>query len=250
MVPPGSSLMTAIQNDTTVQNAIAAAQQKADNSDALVAVVRDQLTGSNAYTNYDMVMYINLTGVALAGPAAGISLSGLMPLSKSFPSALATGGVSINPTFGGSGTPNTIMNLPADAVWVTLVPTSNTSLYVYATIGNSISGTVTPVAQNLADGKFAYIYAPEPAQHVGAAISGFQTVATSSDGKTLYAVGPQPGTSNRLLIVANASDLTQRQTFSLPAGATAVAVSPTTGNVYVTVPGGVAVFTPTEHPAI
>ena len=66
-------------------------------------------------------------------------------------------------------------------------------------------------------------------------------MAASADGTTLYAVGPQPGTTSKLLVVANTSDLTQRQTFVLPSGAGPVGVSTTTGNVYVSLPGNTSV---------
>ena len=118
----------------------------------------------------------------------------------------------------------------------------NQASYVNATLGgpvNAISG------QTLAENGFLYITASKPAQQAGAPISGFQAVATSPDGKTVYGLSPQilPSNSYNVLVVANASDLTQRQTFSVPAGANALAVSPTTGNVYVAVPDGVDIFT-------
>src|SRR5208337_949679 len=109
----GGALKTLV-NDALVQSAIKNAKPG-----ALVAVVREhQPAGFANDSGYDLVLYINLTSVTLASPAAGIALG----TAKSFEPLLGTGGVFVNATFGGTGRPNAITGLAAGAIWATLVP--------------------------------------------------------------------------------------------------------------------------------
>ena len=124
------------------------------------------------------------------------------------------------------------------------MPSNSGTVYASATLNgwpvNAITGQV------LGSNGVAYITAQTPQQTVGAVIPGLQAVAASPDGRTLYGVNTQ----QNLLVVANAADLTQRQTFQdgfaqAPSGnqtvgttvsmpnPVAVAVSPDGNNVYV-----------------
>ena len=238
------SLLTTLAADTLVKSAAINAP-----TGALVAVVREHMPAGFAdYTGFDMVLYVNLTGVTLANPAAGVTLG---IANASFQPTLKTGGLFVDPTFGGSGTPQTITGLAQNAIWVTLVPNSS-SAFVNATVGGGAVNAI--VGQSLAINNVLYVTAQKPAQTVGAVIPGLQNVAVSPDGNFLFAVN----SSQNTLVVANASDLTQRQTFKDGvagvtglSGASAVVESPDGKFVYVGGAGSkqVAVFKvdPTTH---
>ena len=91
---------------------------------------------------------------------------------------------------------------------MTLVPSTGGTVYANATLNgwpvNAISGQVLGNCDDV-----YYITAQTPQQTVGAVVPGLQAVAASPDGQTLYGVNTQ----QNLLVVANAADLTQRQTF-------------------------------------
>ena len=122
------------------------------------------------------------------------------------------------------------------------MPSNGGAVYANATLNgwtvNAISGQVLGTSSS---NDVYYITAQTPQQTVGAVVPGLQAVAASPDGQTLYGVNTQ----QNLLVVANAADLTQRQTFqngfAQANGVTvsglsrpvAVAVSPNGANVYV-----------------
>ncbi|MCA1684777.1 MAG: lactonase family protein, partial [Planctomycetia bacterium] len=224
LVPLGS-LLTSLEGSDAVKKAVANAP-----SDALVAVVREAIpTGFAQYSGYDLVLYVNLTGNALASPTLGVVAPGTGP---NFESALQIGGVANNAAFGGTGAPQVITGLPANAIWATLVPTAAAE-----SVNASLGGAVVPVAgQPLASGAFAYITVQRAFDPSAYAVPGLQALAVSPDGKDVYAVN----TAQSTLVVANAADLSQRETFLGGAagvaglgGADAVVVSPDGTSVYV-----------------
>ncbi len=239
---------------TSVDQVVADAIKRAPGN-ALVAVVREHAPAGMAnYAGDDFVLFINLTDTTLANPEIGFSstaaANALLPL--------GFGGDAVNTAVGGTGQLQTITGLPAGAVWATLVPSSEAPVYMNAALGGwtvsleSPSGATSNSAQALsnstsgngitpADVLAYYLTATTAATSVGAAIPSLQSVAVSPDGKTVYAVN----TAENLLVVANAADLSQRQTFQNQsaqvggivvtglAAPVAVAVSPDGNNVYV-----------------
>src|SRR5208337_4863341 len=162
--------------------------------------------------------------------------------SSSFAQTLEFGGLAANSSVGEPGSAQPITGLAAGSVWATLVPSNSGTVYANATLNgwavNAISGQVLGTSSS---NDVYYITAQTPQQTVGAVVPGLQAVAASPDGQTLYGVNTQ----KNLLVVANASDLTQRQTFqngfaqangvtvSGLSSPVAVAVSPNGANVYV-----------------
>jgi 6-phosphogluconolactonase (cycloisomerase 2 family) len=196
---------------------------------------------------------VNLTSAALANPELGLTLGS----SSSFEQALKFGGLFANSSVGESGSAQTITGLAAGSVWATLVPSNAGTIYANATLnGWPVNAIPAIPVQVLADStptinNALYITAQKPQQTVGTVIPGLQAVAASPDGKTLYGVNTQ----KNLLVVANASNLTQRQTFQQgvaqangvgvlgTSSPVAVAVSPDGANVYVlSVNGSLALF--------
>ena len=152
-----------------------------------------------------------LPSFTLSDPELGLNFNG----SSSLEQSLAIDGLQSNASIGESSAPIQITGLGGASVWATLVPIFSGTAIVNATVAGPVTGISN---QSLAPGSFLYITAQKPAQQAGAAISGFQSVATSPHGEALYGLSPQiaAATPYNLLVVANASDATQRQTFSLP----------------------------------
>ncbi len=182
---------------------------------------------------------MNLTSVTLANPELSLAINGT---ASSTPTALKLGGILANQSLGESGGYQAITGLASGDVWATLVPSSSQgALTVTATLGSwAVNGLSN---QALSNNGVAYISAQTPTSSVGAVVPSFQSVAVSPDGKTLYGIDTQDG----ILVVSNAADLTQLQTFregNNPLNgkitpnlglqnAVSVAVSPNGANVYV-----------------
>ncbi|MEP9378774.1 PKD domain-containing protein [Aquabacter sp. CN5-332] len=203
-------------------------------SDALIAVIRlDIGADGEDYTGYDMLLYVNLTGFALADPSLGVGEAA---------QALMTGGYSAQQIFGGNGTGSVMSLLASHAVWATLIPESATT--VSASIGG-IGGSLSNVT--IVDGQVLYLRADAPAAPAQNPISGLTAIAASND--TLdqtYAVSAQ----ENALVVINA-DGSQRQAFhdgaagvSGLAGASDVSLSADGRFVYVSSPtsNSIAIF--------
>ena len=156
------------------------------------------------FANDDVVLFVNLTSVALSDPELGLSLNG----TSSLENLLQNGGVETNGLTGGTLEDVTIDGLPAGSVWATLVPASSGTVYVNATLAgwtvNSISG------QTLGSNSVLYITTQTPQSTVGNAVPSFQAVTVSPDSKTLYGIN----TDLDLLVVASTADLSQLQTFA------------------------------------
>ena len=101
-------------------------------STALVAVIREHAPSDMPnYAKDDVVLFVNLTSVALANPELGLSLGHTSTLEE----ALMNGGVETNSSTGGTLTDLTISGLPAGSVWATLVPANSETVYVKASLG-------------------------------------------------------------------------------------------------------------------
>jgi hypothetical protein len=120
---------------------------------AIAAIYRVQLgpTGYNEdFTGYDAVFLLNLTGTTLSDPALGI-VEGAPD--DAFLEALLSGGFATNPLFDGSG-PTDLGMLASDGVYETLIPAGD-AMFNFSADG------VTDIGQNLDDGQFAYLDAPQ-----------------------------------------------------------------------------------------
>ena len=208
---------------------------------ALVAVIREHApSGMPNYANDDVLLFVNLTSVALEGPELGLSLGNTSTLEE----ALMNGGVNTNASTGGTLTDVTIAGLPAGSVWATLVPANSGNLFVNASLAGGQTQSISGAA--LASGGILYININTPTTTVGASIPGLQAVASSPVGQNLYGIN----TAQNLLVVASTATLTQQQSFQdgvaqAPTGTqkvgttvkmpdpVAVAVSPDGMNVYV-----------------
>ena len=193
-----------------------------------MAVFRETIpSGFDQYSGYDLVLYVNLTSQPLYAPQLTVTSS-------------ATSGADVNLAYNLNGSPATICSLPAGAVWATLVPTNMTA-FVNASLNKGTS-VVSLLDQPLfANANPLWITVSQPAQQVAQPIPSLQALAVSPDNKSVYGVNTAQG----LLVVANAGDLTQRQTFTGIGGASAVVVSPDGKFVYVTgaADKDVAIFT-------
>jgi 6-phosphogluconolactonase (cycloisomerase 2 family) len=208
-------MLKSVLSDPDVKNAIDNARQTASLSGALAAVIRVHAPqGFDDYTGYDVVLFVNLTGITLENPTLAL---GEASLAASAAKTLATGGVDIGP-LAAPGAPTDITGLGANAVWATLVPVNASATdYVEAFLGavtvQMVQGSNVGQNQTLGDlstNDAAYlVLAPRAPVSVGAAIPGLQGVAVSPDGSVLYGVNPAQG----ILVAANAGDLSQRQTF-------------------------------------
>jgi 6-phosphogluconolactonase (cycloisomerase 2 family) len=224
LVPGGSD---AFANSDLVKSAITNAKKN-----DVVAVVREhlpQMTNSATspfadYAGYDAVLFINLTGLTLSSPTLGLKDTQFSlnpppgPTNTNSQKPLQIGGLASNTLFGGTGNYTTITGLAPHAVWVTLVPINRSSVptngilpdYLDASIGGSTFTMLTNAQLgDSSSNDIVYLSSVEAAQSVGAAIPGLQNLAVSPDGNTLYGVN----TTQNLLVVANAADLTERQTF-------------------------------------
>jgi len=101
------------------------------------------------FEDFDMLVFLNLSGEDLAGPALGIDPAAL---DGTFANALLTGGYLTDPQFGGAG-PQVLSELGADEAWATLIPEGD-AMFNAAVSGDLILGLR---GIGLANGEFAYI---------------------------------------------------------------------------------------------
>ena len=198
-------------------------------SGAVVAVLREPIpAGFDQYAGYDLVLYVNLTNVALGGPQMGVTEGST---DTSFNPALQYSGLSI---------PTTIGALPGHGIFATLIPSTDPGggQYVNASLSgpfNNLSG------QALSEDNALYITAQFGNQSAGLPLTGLQSITTSSDGNSVYALS----VTNNVLVVAN-HDLSLRQEIAVNGlnADSQVVLSPDGRFVYVTEPlsNSVAVF--------
>lgn len=112
-----------------------------------------------AFTGYDALLFVNLTGEALSDAALGIVESGP---DNGFLEALLSGGFTTDPLFGGNG-PTDLGMLDFDGVYETLLPAGE-AMFNFSADG------VTETGLSLDDGQFAFLDSsqatatvPEPA---------------------------------------------------------------------------------------
>lgn len=203
---------------------------------ALMAVVRlSQVPGlGDAYDNYDVVAVVNLSdNVGLANAQLSITLDG----GTAATTALKTRGLGSDQALGA---------LAGGKVWVTLVPRSVATINVTASF--ELDGrTHAATAQPLALGGAAYVqYAALSVTGTSSTLPGLTDLATSPDGRQIYAVSPQRNT----LVVLDAADRSERQVLregsdhvSGLVGVSSVAISADGRFVYASSPtGGIATF--------
>jgi hypothetical protein len=212
-------------------NAIAGAQA---NPGTVALVLREQIpAGFDQYSGYDLVLFVNLTGVALSGPELGVVQDGT---NAGFETALQAGGSAVLAAY---GAPEQLGSLPAHGIFVTLIPPD-------AQVGNqyvnaSISGSVTNISgTQLLDDIPHYITVPFGSV-VGSQLPGLQAITVSPDGQNAYALSVVKND----LVVTN-SDLSERTIMAVGGLTTAsqIAISTNGSSVFVTEPGtnSVAVF--------
>ena len=225
LVEPGSSLYNAISPD--LQNVP---------TSALVAVVCEQVpnTAGQSFSNYDLLLFVNLTNMTLAAPQLGVA-EGSATLAEL---ALKYDSLANNAS-------GTIQAIPAGGIFAMLVPTNAGSLFVSAALGGSVTD-ISDEPLSLPTNSVPtdqYITVPFGTQTAGLQLPGLQAVTVSPDGNNVYALS----VTDNVLVVANSDNLSQRQTIAVSGLTTAsqVVVSPDGDNVYVTEPGAgdVAVFT-------
>jgi 6-phosphogluconolactonase (cycloisomerase 2 family) len=236
---------------------IAAEQQEFDDLDpaAIAALVRMDVgpaAYSDDYTGFDLLLFINLTDIALADPMLGIDPNGQ---NTSFMESLLVGGFALDTLFDDpgdpqNGGPQNLEALEAFGVWGTLIPENG--MTVNASV-NSLTGDLsqpirfTLTGERLRNGEIAFIEASRPSLGGEAELTGLQDIAASPGGGQIYGVN----SGQDALVVINAGDLSQRQFFKDGfegidglEGASAVVVSGDGLNVYVagTEDGQIAVF--------
>ncbi|KPL02111.1 MAG: hypothetical protein AMK75_03225, partial [Planctomycetes bacterium SM23_65] len=99
------------------------------------------------WDGFDMLLMVNLTDNDLMHPQVGAGRAALLP-------DIRVNGYGRSPLFGGAG-PEVLDNLPAHAVWVTLVPEGTTDFNMLA------DGCQLAYAESLGDGDVLYMV-PEP----------------------------------------------------------------------------------------
>jgi VCBS repeat-containing protein len=167
-------------------------------ADAVAAIIRLDLGPAGYdrdYTNFDMLLFVNLTDVALAAPSLGI----LVPNSRdlNFTTGLLAGGFN-------NLVPTVLSSLNPGAVWATLIPDTTIS------INASISSLGAPIANSsLNKNEIAYIRTDFSNFSVPNQLSGLEALAISPDGRHIYGVN----SDENVLVNLNANDLSQRQLF-------------------------------------
>ncbi len=207
-----SSQVTSILNDANVSRAISNAP-----TGALVAVVRVHAPSGlgalgTSSESFDYVLYINLTSYTLTAPTLAL---GSVALYSAVHPGLELGGPAFDPYYNRSSTGDpTIQGLAGGSIWVTMMPATN-DVYVNATLGGPSS--LALVDSDLLLNSALYITDVESAAPSGAGtpITGLQVGLPGNDGSSLYALN----TAGNLLITANQSDLTERQSINLGSGA-------------------------------
>ena len=199
----------------------------------------------NSYTNYDMLLFVNLSDTsALGTPQIGVVQTG--HTDKSFENGLTIGGLG---TLGGlSASSVTVAGLPADDIWATLIPHANTYAINASVNGASVQQlTLTPGATaNSSD--TCYFQLPDRTLPNGGAVPSLDAIAIAPPVGTATEVYGINSASGALVVlngeVGGTAALSERQYLSNAvdsstpsmAGATSVAVSPDGNNVYVAVP--------------
>lgn len=152
---------------------------------ALASIVRmDIPEGFDQYVGYDLVVFINLTSMPLADPRMGLTAS---PDSM-FAAPLAFGGVGSNATFQkfeGGGSLRSIGAIPAQGIFVTLVPKSD-ARFVNASLGGSVANVA---GESLNEGDAYYITLPGGNGPGEAAIRTYSVLFSSMDALTVTATG-------------------------------------------------------------
>ncbi|MEJ2392689.1 MAG: hypothetical protein P8019_14980, partial [Gammaproteobacteria bacterium] len=221
---PGAGLFDDPRTETITEGPFTAP------ANALAAVLRLDLGPgpfAENYTGFDMLLFVNLSDIALSNPSIGVNESA---------TDLLTGGFRTDPLFGGSGGPQDLNVLEPGAVWATLIPESE-GLTLNASIGESVPGSIQDIVdKGLVVDTPLFITAVRPDLGVESDLRGFDAIAASPDGKQIYGVSSEQDG----LVVVNTEDGSQRQLFKDGfagvdglAGASDVAISANGKQVYV-----------------
>ena len=221
LIPTGSSLyneLTASGGElfTAIANAPA---------NALVAVLRESIPTSyqDQYSGYDLVLYVNLINMNLAGPELGVTQGSV---NTNFEPALEYDSLA-NATG-----QQTIQAIPADGIFAILVPSTDPAGGQY--VNAALSGSASNISgQPLVAGSPNYITIASPA-NVGPYLPGLQAITVSPDGQRTYALSVA---KNQLVVTDN--NLNELQVIGLNGltSASQVVLSPDLKDLYVTEPG-------------
>ncbi len=146
---PGNIVTAVNAARASSPNAVAAVVRVNDTGPLLAQLVGDTNFALHDYAGFDLLLYVNFSGLDLASPQLGFSeVGGISPLVP-----LSLGGIASDARFGGSGSRQTLSSLNRGRIWATLIPDGSkvVSATAVALLSSNRSIVLSPIKMSSSD---------------------------------------------------------------------------------------------------